>query len=76
MVGRNVESDLCQLWCRYLEKSVAALKSKLSKDTLIHKQDNMRAMQENMQLIRHINDLRKEIQFLKHEQMQHKGMKA
>ena len=52
----------------YLEKSVYALKVKLRKDSEIHKQDNQRAMLENMSLIKNINELRREIGLLKHEQ--------
>merc|ERR1719262_2131766 len=54
----------------YLEKSVESLKRKLQKDSEVHRQDNMRVMQENVSLIRGINDLRKEINFLKHERQQ------
>merc|ERR1719311_567354 len=42
----------------YLEKSVESLKRKLQKDSEVHRQDNMRVMQENVSLIREINDLR------------------
>merc|ERR1711904_212431 len=54
----------------YLEKSVESLKRKLLKDSEVHRQDNMRVMQENVSLIREINELRKEISFLKHERQQ------
>merc|ERR1711959_55116 len=54
----------------YLEKSVESLKRKLTKDSEVHRQDNMRIMQENVSLIREINDLRKEINYLKHEKQQ------
>merc|ERR1719440_425061 len=47
----------------YLEKSVESLKRKLQKDSEVHRQ-------ENVSLIREINDLRKEINFLKHERQQ------
>merc|ERR1711924_500799 len=53
----------------YLEKSVDSLKRKLAKDSEVHRIDNMRIMQENVSLIRVINDLRREINFLKHEQV-------
>merc|ERR1712118_401004 len=53
----------------YLEKSVDSLKRKLQKDSEVHRIDNMRSMQENVSLIREINDLRREINFLKHEQV-------
>merc|ERR1719265_1317247 len=42
----------------YLEKSVDSLKRKLQKDSEVHRIDNMRIMQENVSLIREINDLR------------------
>merc|ERR1711937_542850 len=45
----------------YLEKSVDSLKRKLAKDSEVHRIDNMRIMQENVSLIREINDLRREI---------------
>merc|ERR1712046_431863 len=51
----------------YLEKSVDSLKRKLQKDSEVHRIDNMRIMQENVSPIREINDLRREINFLKHE---------
>jgi len=56
----------------YLQKSVAALKAKLGKDSLLHRQNNLEALQENMGLIRNINDLRKEISLLKHDQQQNR----
>merc|ERR1719183_2646728 len=40
----------------YLEKSVDSLKRKLQKDSEVHRIDNMRIMQENVSLIREIND--------------------
>merc|ERR1712194_988364 len=52
----------------YLAKSVAALKSKVIRDSGVHRQDTLRAVQENMALIQNINDLRKQIAALKHEQ--------
>jgi cilia- and flagella-associated protein 57 len=44
----------------YLEKSVAMLKKNLQKDNEIHKQDNRRIMRENVELIKKINQLRRE----------------
>jgi hypothetical protein len=41
-----------------LEKSVQLLKRNLLKDHEIHKQDNIRIMKGNVNLIRDINDLR------------------
>lgn len=45
----------------HLERSVAALRKKLAKDTEIHRQDNIRVMQENVSLLKEINDLRQEL---------------
>lgn len=45
----------------HLEKSVASLRKKLTKDTEIHRADNIRVMQENVTLLKEINDLRKEL---------------
>merc|ERR1712093_631973 len=54
----------------YLEKSVDSLKKKLLKDSDVHRSDNMRILQENVGLIREINDLRREIEYLKRERQQ------
>jgi len=70
--GENELLEEYQRQKTYLEKSVAALKGKLNKDSVVHRQDNLRAVQENMGLIRNINDLRKEITGLKHEQQQNR----
>ncbi len=56
----------------YLAQSVDALKAKLEKDSEIHRQDNARAMQENMALIRNCDQIRKEIAEMKHERAQKK----
>merc|ERR1739838_787028 len=45
----------------HLERSVASLRKKLSKDSEIHRADNVRIMQENVSLIKEINDLRREL---------------
>lgn len=52
----------------YLEKSVESLKRKLHKDMEMHRADNMRIMQENVSLIKEINELRREIKTLKQSQ--------
>jgi cilia- and flagella-associated protein 57 len=49
----------------YLEKTVRSLKSKLDKDMQLHRTDNLRIMQENVALIKEINELRREIKMLK-----------
>lgn len=45
----------------YLGKSVSALKSKVSKDSLANRAENVRIMQENMSLIKEIAELRQEV---------------
>ncbi|KAI6655110.1 WD repeat-containing protein 65-like [Oopsacas minuta] len=45
----------------HLERNVTALKKKLKKESEIHKSDNVRIMQENVTLIKEINELRKEL---------------
>jgi hypothetical protein len=42
----------------YLEKSVDQLKGKFARDVKLHKTDNLKIMQENMTLIKEINELR------------------
>lgn len=42
-----------------MEHTVETLKFKLSKDAKLHRIDNVRIMQENAELIREINELRK-----------------
>jgi predicted RNase H-like nuclease (RuvC/YqgF family) len=49
----------------YLERTVRSLKSKLDKDTQLHRTDNLRIMQENVALIKEISELRREIKLLK-----------
>lgn len=51
---------------KYLQKSVAMLKKNLEKDNEIHKQDNLRIMKENVDLIREIHKLRKNIKDIKY----------
>lgn len=53
---------------QYLERSVGVLKSKLSRDTKARRNDNMRVMQENVALIKEINDLRGEIKLIRQVQ--------
>ncbi|KAL5255192.1 hypothetical protein ACHWQZ_G014581 [Mnemiopsis leidyi] len=45
----------------HLERSVASFRKKLTKDQQIHRADNVRIMQENVSLIKEINDLRREL---------------
>mmetsp|Transcript_31356 Transcript_31356/g.74513 ORF Transcript_31356/g.74513 Transcript_31356/m.74513 type:complete len:1197 (-) Transcript_31356:67-3657(-) len=66
--GAQVDHDIQKEYNRqrdYLEKTVDSLKRKLSKDMDLHKTDSMRIMQENVALIKEINELRREIKALK-----------
>ncbi|XP_068095524.1 cilia- and flagella-associated protein 57 [Hyperolius riggenbachi] len=45
----------------HLERSLSTLQKKLAKDTEIHRVDNVRIMQENVTLIKEINELRREL---------------
>ncbi|XP_048457939.1 cilia- and flagella-associated protein 57 isoform X3 [Rhincodon typus] len=59
-----VDSDIQKEFGRqrnHLEKSIATLQKKLLKDTEIHRADNVHIMQENVALIKEINDLRHEL---------------
>jgi cilia- and flagella-associated protein 57 len=49
----------------YLEKTVKSLKNKLEKDYQLHRTDNLRIMQENVALLKEINELRREIKQLR-----------
>jgi len=71
--SRAVEPDIAAEYARqreYLEKSVESLKRKLTKNSELHKSDNMRMMQENVTLVKEINDLRREIKEMKLHQRQ------
>lgn len=70
---QELDSDIQREYNRqrdYLEKSVENLKKKLLKDSDVHRQDNTRVLQENVQLIIEINNLRREIDYLKRERQQ------
>merc|ERR1712151_1361657 len=70
---QELDSDIQREYNRqrdYLEKSVESLKRKLLKDSDVHRSDNTRILQENVALIREINDLRREIDYLKKERQQ------
>lgn len=45
----------------YLEKSVEALKRRLTRDSGLHRADNLRVMQANMAMVKEINKLRPEV---------------
>ncbi|MBN3302205.1 CFA57 protein, partial [Amia calva] len=49
----------------HLERNVASLKKKLAKDSEIHRADNVKIMQENVSLIKEINDLRRELKLVR-----------
>eukprot|EP00744_Colponema_vietnamica_P001225 GILI01002055.1.p1 GENE.GILI01002055.1~~GILI01002055.1.p1 ORF type:complete len:1251 (-),score=376.19 GILI01002055.1:222-3974(-) len=73
MKVQEVDDDIQKEYNRqrdYLERSVESLKRKLAKDSQVHQQDNMRIMQENVALIKEINDLRREIKQIKQLQRQ------
>ncbi|KXJ18311.1 cilia- and flagella-associated protein 57 [Exaiptasia diaphana] len=60
----GVDADIQREYARqreHLERSVASLRKKLTKDSEIHRADNVRIMQENVTLIKEINDLRREL---------------
>lgn len=64
----EMEEDIQREYNRqreYLEKSVESLKRKLQKDMELHRSDNMRIMQENVSLIKEINELRREVKVLR-----------
>eukprot|EP00927_Polykrikos_kofoidii_P004457 TRINITY_DN11755_c0_g1_i1.p1 TRINITY_DN11755_c0_g1~~TRINITY_DN11755_c0_g1_i1.p1 ORF type:complete len:1221 (-),score=291.71 TRINITY_DN11755_c0_g1_i1:257-3919(-) len=70
---QELDSDIQREYNRqrdYLEKSVESLKRKLLKDSDVHRTDNTRILQDNVALIREINDLRREIDFLRKERQQ------
>ncbi|XP_026533766.1 cilia- and flagella-associated protein 57-like isoform X3 [Notechis scutatus] len=60
----GVDSDLHQEYTRqreHLEHNLATLKKKVIKESEIHRADYVRIMQENVSLIKEINDLRREL---------------
>ena len=66
--GLQVDQDIQKEYNRqrdFLEKTVDSLKRKLSKDTDLHKTDSTRIMQENVILIKEINELRREVKSLR-----------
>jgi WD40 repeat protein len=69
----ELDSDIQREYNRqrdYLQKSVESLKRKLLKDSDVHRRDNTCALQENVALIREINELRRDIDCLKRERQQ------
>lgn len=62
-----LEDDVSAEYARqrqYLERTVDGLKKKLARDTEVHRADNLKIMQENVALIREINELRREIKVI------------
>eukprot|EP01105_Mastigella_eilhardi_P012781 TRINITY_DN2918_c0_g1_i4.p1 TRINITY_DN2918_c0_g1~~TRINITY_DN2918_c0_g1_i4.p1 ORF type:complete len:1229 (+),score=377.24 TRINITY_DN2918_c0_g1_i4:296-3688(+) len=49
----------------HLEQTIATLRKQSEKDAELHHRENMRIIQENVQLLGEINDLRKELKMLK-----------
>jgi hypothetical protein len=59
-----IEFDIQHEYARqrdYLERTVASLRKKVAKDQGIHRADNVHIMQENVTLIKEINQLRREL---------------
>ncbi|XP_068808902.1 cilia- and flagella-associated protein 57 isoform X4 [Struthio camelus] len=60
----GLDTDLQQEYLRqreYLERNLATLKKKVVKESEIHRADYVRIMQENVSLIKEINELRREL---------------
>ncbi|XP_069498550.1 cilia- and flagella-associated protein 57 [Ambystoma mexicanum] len=66
----GVDSDIHREYSRHrehLEHTVATLQKKLVKDTENHRADNVRIMQENVSLIKEINELRRELKIARQQ---------
>ncbi|KAF7485051.1 Hypothetical predicted protein [Marmota monax] len=64
MAGLN--TDLQQEYARqreHLERNLATIKKKVLKESELHRTDYVRIMQENVSLIKEINELRRELKF-------------
>ncbi|KAJ3089419.1 Cilia- and flagella-associated protein 57 [Quaeritorhiza haematococci] len=64
----TIEVDVNQEYARqreYLERTVTSLRHKVAKAQTVHRTDNMRIMQENVALIREINQLRRDLKNVK-----------
>ncbi|XP_062412043.1 cilia- and flagella-associated protein 57 isoform X1 [Sardina pilchardus] len=64
----GVDADIQREYSRqreHLERNVASLKKKLSKDAEVHRSENNKIMKENVSLIREINDLRRELRMVR-----------
>lgn len=66
-----MEVDIQQEYSRqreYLERTIASLDKKVDKDQSLHRNDNVRIMNENVSLIKEINALRKDIMFVRQKE--------
>ena len=64
----EVDPELAAEYTRqreYLERSVADLKRQLTRDTQLHSDENRRIMQDNVALVKEINDLRHTIKMMR-----------
>ncbi|KAJ3330947.1 Cilia- and flagella-associated protein 57 [Blyttiomyces sp. JEL0837] len=67
----TMEVDIQQEYARqreYLERTVASLRKKVAKDQGLHRADNVRIMQENVALIKEINQLRKDLRGIRQKE--------
>jgi len=74
----EIDPDVAKEYKRqrqFLDKSVDVLKRKLGRDMKSRRNDNMRIMQDNVALIKEINNLRKEIKRMRQVQ-RHKDLHA
>lgn len=61
--SKRIEEDIQEEYQRqrdYLERTVDGLKRKLHKEMELHKRNSARLIQENVALVKEINELRKE----------------
>ncbi|KAJ3220181.1 Cilia- and flagella-associated protein 57 [Dinochytrium kinnereticum] len=81
----TMEVDVQQEYARqreYLERTVASLRKKVTKDQGIHRSDNVRIMQENVALIKEINQLRRDLRVVRQKEkaaemaIKHAGQEA
>jgi hypothetical protein len=66
-----MEVDIQQEYSRqreYLERTITSLRRKVTKDQTLHRSDNVRIMMENVTLIKEINNLRRDITFVKQKE--------
>jgi hypothetical protein len=69
--GDAVEVDVQLEYSRqreHLERTVTSLRNKVTKDQGMHRADNVRIMQENVSLIKEINNLRKDLKGVKQKE--------